>query len=435
MKILKHIFQGNESEIIEHYAHQSPNRIDMLLAFSLYKVAKDESSLNSLKIVAQAYVDRKENNESKETFAQLMGTYVGLDPVFFHEMNNTAVFKTFLKEYGGAINNRLDFWSEEMQTQNITSYGSLKISDLDILREIVLEVKLLENQKDMPAPFSPIPGFLDLRISDLKKISLKEHESAIEDELLLTAYTEFKVRQLPLVDISKIIDKTREIRDDFITYSENDGKAISSLFSCLHKDIITALTDPKNFNADLHEFNHTNLWTNICKYSTSNVSDANFEIIDLPKELKESSNETKVRMAIWVLTPDGQIAFGGRETLNFNGKHEVRHIDLANGKNVISAGTILFSEDMTKVIAINPGSGHYRPSVESCLAMKQAMDKTDLDTSNAIIADFNWNPKIIDVTPVFKPTALKIFPNTIGDIRKKFFKPNPIINAQKLGNN
>lgn len=422
MDILKDIFQGSDDQLNSYYSQNTSEQLELLLALSLYISSKDNPSINTLKIVAQAY------NEDlfKQRFAQLMRTNIGLDAVFFSNMHDTKIFKDFLSEYHDSIKERLTFWSD-----NLTSYNSIKLADLAKIQKILLAVTPSENQKPMPDPSLPTSYFSDLRISDLKNISNKEYQTALEEDLLITVYTEFKIKNLPLEEVDKFIDRTREIRDDFIKYSNSNNKTISSLFACLHKDIISALTEPNNLSRKLTEFNYKNLWNDISKYTTINISEADFEIIDLPKELKNVSEDTEVRQAIWVLKKNGQIAFGGRQTLNFSGKHEVRHIDLANGESVLSAGTILFSKDMTRIIAINPCSGHYRPSIESCLHMKEALDKSNLNTKDIVICDLDWKPNMELSSKISLPTSEKVS-DSILSIRKKSLVLNPSKNDSTI---
>jgi hypothetical protein len=429
MDILKHIFQRNDAQLNSYYSQNNSEQTELLLALSLYVASKDESSINTLKIVAQAYED--DDNMFRRKFAQSIKAHIGLDSVFFHNMKNSNILKNFLQEYHVSVNERVNFWSDKLKSENVTSHNSITLNDLAKIQQILLEVIPSKNQQKMPDQFLPTSNFLDLRICDLKNITGKEHQSGLEEELLINVYTEFKVKNLPLTEIDKFINKTREIRDDFIQYSMNDDKTISPLFACLHKDIISALTETNNLSRDLKEFNYHNLWRDISKYTTANISEADFEIIHLPQELGNVSTDNKVRQAIWVLKKNGQIAFGGRQTLNFSGKHEVRHIDLANGESVLSAGTILFSEDMTRVIAINPGSGHYRPSIDSCSHMKEALDKSNLNTKDIVICDLDWKPNMELSSAISLPTSEKVS-DSILSIRKKCLVSNSSKNDRAI---
>ena len=422
MNILNSIYQGNESEMIDYYSQNNATTMEFFLAFSLYKTSKDVSSLNCLKNVANSYGTNSTDDNFKQRFAQLIRSQIGLDPVFFSSMKETTVFKDFLAEYHDSISERVNFWLEKMQSENVTTLNSINLDDLKIIKNVLSEVTPLKNQKIMPELSVSTSYSSDLRIADLKHIHSKEHQSLLEEELFITLYTEFKSKNMPLIDINKFINKTRQIRNEFIEHSGNNKNTISPLFACLHKDIISSiLNEPSK---ELKSFNHENLWTNISQYNVASIVNADIEVIDLPPELNKLFSESKVKQAIWVLKENGEAAFGGRTTLHFAGKHEVHHTDLANGKSVLSAGTILFSEDMTKIIAINPCSGHYRPSVESCLHMKIAMDKTEFDTKDLVICDLNWKPSIFNVP---SPNA-----DILASMRKKFLTEDKPVNALNL---
>ena len=78
---------------------------------------------------------------------------------------------------------------------------------------------------------------------------------------------------------------------------------------------------------------------------------------------------------------------------------------------------------MNKVIAINPGSGHYKPSIESCSHMKKIVEKSLFDTQNTIICDYAWKPKI-EIAPTIKPISINmdIINKNISLIKKNGLK-------------
>lgn len=430
MDILKHIYETNEVELINYYSQNRSSQTELFLALSLYNVSKDESSMNTLKIIAQTYDNTDEI--FKKRFAHLIRANIGLDVNFLNGLKNTNVFKIFLEEYHDNISDRLNFWSEKMKSGDENIQSPISLNDLNKIQKILSEISPSVNQQEMLDPTLPTSYFASKRISELKALNSNEDKKALEEDLLISAFTEFKIKKFPLTEIEKFINKTREIRNDFIKHSINDNDVISPLFACLHKDIISALTLPENLKKHLDSFNYNNLWNDITKYSTDNLFKSDFETIELPFELQSIYKETKVKQAIWVLTSDGEAVFGGRTTLNFTNKDEVHHTDLAKGKEVKSAGTILFSEDMTKIIAISPNSGHYRPNVESCLHMKNHMQQTNFDTNGLTICDINWNPKIIDVSETFKPRSSEKVSNAILSFREKLLNSNMSTNKVQI---
>jgi hypothetical protein len=419
MDILKSIFQGNEAEIKDYYSANVPSETEFLLAFSCYGISKNEISLNTLKIVTEEY-SKTNSDDFKENFAHHFKRYGCVNHDFFSKMKDTESFTSFLQEYGSFVQERINLMSEKIQSENLTEHNSMTLGDFQEMSKIILDAKPTESKKEIPLfpPSYRLP--LDWRIFELNKPIDKKYEIALEQELILSAYMECKSSKLPITEVDAVISKTREIRNNFIKHSENSSESFSPLLYCLHKDIVKVVANKDNLNKDLH---YNNLWENIPKYNINNISESDFEVVDLPKDLKEASKETKVRQAIWVLKKDGEAVFGGRHILIID-KNDVHHIDLANGENVVSAGTILFTEDMKKIIAINASSGHYRPTVESCLHMKKAMDKSQFDTSNTVICDLNWNPNISIIKHEFNvPSSDKIASNVLS-IRDKSLVSN-----------
>ena len=67
------------------------------------------------------------------------------------------------------------------------------------------------------------------------------------------------------------------------------------------------------------------------------------------------------------------------------------HVDLASGESIVSGGIILFSQDMRKIVAINNGSGHYKPNIESVESITKYLKKSSFDVSDSVICDIDWN--------------------------------------------
>lgn len=406
MDILKHIFQCNNDLIIDYYSTHAYQEIEMQIAFSLYGAARDVGSLNTLKIVCETYYRQDNSEQFKENFAKIVGNNFGLDYPFFKTMKDTDIFKEFLREYGNNIQDRVNYMETKLRSGEINIHNPITLIDLQNIKEILSEIPLAENQKRLPPYTSPYPN--NWRVFDLKKTISEEHQQAIEQDLMLKAYAACKYNGVSVDEVDSIISKTKKIREDIVKHSHNNNGTFSPLLYCLHQDILKVVINKDNLCKELC---HNNLWENITKYNINNVSSANFEVVELPIELKNTFNDSKVVQAIWVLKENGDAWFGGRHTLSLN-KNDVHHIDLANGENVVSAGTILFSEDMRRVIAINPGSGHYQPPVESCLSMKEILDKSNFDTKNIVICDLNWKPDISDVTDKFSlPSSDKVASN------------------------
>ena len=417
MTILYNIFNGNEIAIQQYYSSHKPKDTEISLAFDLYRASnRDPAFLKILGIVSDAYT--QENNESnKEIFARFMGTHIGLDSNFFDYMKNSNSVTSFLQEYGSSVQSNINKLLEKIENGSFTS-KSITINDLNKINTILSNTTQLEHQKTIPEPIPLTQYPIEWRLTDLKKPMSQEHSTAIEEDLLINVYSHFKAKNLPNEHLEAFIDKTRKIRDDLVKYSGNIPDTFSPSIYCIHADIISVIGRKENLDK---EFNYTNLWTDTNKYNLNNIAQAQFKTIDTPIELSQNYNHNKVKEAIWVLTKYGELVFG-ETNINKNGR-STHHIDLANGQDVISAGTVLFSEDMKKVIAINPGSGHYKPSIESCSHMKKIVEKSLFDTQNTIICDYAWKPKI-EIAPTIKPISINmdIINKNISLIKKNGLK-------------
>lgn len=402
MNILNSIYDSNINELDNYYTNHKSTSLEVILALSFYLTEKNEKSLQTLYTVSQAFNSYIDNFNK---FTYFVRTFVGFDLDFYEKMQNVPLMKRFLETHHDSMLERIDFYNKKIQDgTNINS--AITIDTLQSFTKIVKSVQASRRQEDITDISQSLSYFEDMRICDIKNFQNRATMNALEEDLLLNVYNCFKFKKLPLTDIDIYIDKTREIRNDFINNSVKQDNTFSPLFACLHKDIVSALTNIDNQHKNLNDFTFENLWTDINKLNLSNISSANFEVIDLPYELKHTFNDKKVKQGIYVLMQDGEIALGERNTLNFT-IHEVRHIDLANGKDVMAAGTILFSEDMTRILAINPGSGHYKPSVISCIPMKVALITSGFDTSGLVICDLDWN--------VSKSITYHINPKQISD--------------------
>ena len=417
MNILRNIFEGNVEAINQHYLLNSPKDTEISLAFELYRATnRNPEFLKILGIVSEEYTQNN-NEHNKEIFARFMVTHIGLDSNFYEYMKNSNSLTNFLQEYGSSIQNNLNKILEQIESGNFTS-KSININYLNKINEVLSETTQLEHQKTIPEPIPLTQYPIEWRLTDLKKPMNQEHTAAIEEDLLINVYSHFKAKNLPNEHLEAFIDKTRKIRDDLVKYSGNIPDTFSPSIYCIHADIISVIGRKENLDK---EFNYTNLWTDTNKYNLNNIAQAQFKTIDTPIELSQNYNHNKVKEAIWVLTKYGELVFG-ETNINKNGR-STHHIDLANGEDIISAGTVLFSEDMKKVIAINPGSGHYKPSIESCSHMKKIVEKSLFDTQNTIICDYAWKPKI-EIAPTIKPIRINmdIISKNISLIQKNRLK-------------
>lgn len=395
MNILRNIFEGNVEAIKKHYSLNSPRDIEISLAFILYSTSKDFLSLKTLRLVSESYFDPN-NSFRKENLAYFIDTYVKLDFQFFDYMKNSKFFSSFLEEYGSNIKEQINLLKIENET-NQNQLSNININDLNKINEIISNHKLLENKKTIPQPIPFASYPLDLRLCHLNASTNNKYLEAIQDDLLINVFSYFKAKNIPHTYLDEFIEKTKIIRDDLAQNSTENINTFSPLIYCIHADIISVIGKKENLDKT---FNYTNLWTDITKYDLSNILQAEFKTVDIPIKLKDYYIEKKVKEAIWVLTKDGEIAFGS--TNRKPNQRAVHHIDLANGKDVISAGMILFSEDMKKVIAINPGSGHYKPLADSCIHMKKIIEKSFFDTQNIIMCeDYSWKPKV-EIAPTLK---------------------------------
>lgn len=72
----------------------------------------------------------------------------------------------------------------------------------------------------------------------------------------------------------------------------------------------------------------------------------------------------------------------------------IYHSDLSNWNNVKSAGTAYLSTDMKNLLAINNGSGHYKPSLESLFLAIEIFKQNQFVVSNTIIGNYNFTETI-----------------------------------------
>lgn len=118
------------------------------------------------------------------------------------------------------------------------------------------------------------------------------------------------------------------------------------------------------------------------------------------------------------------------ETRTFDSSQRmVHHIDLSNGRPVLAAGTLYFSEDFEKLLAIDNQSGHFRPGSETSFGAVEALGKGGFDVAQARVLDFEG--KLVNQTPTpkspsgfgarlnaqrerAKPTAISKFPVARG---------------------
>lgn len=259
-----------------------------------------------------------------------------------------------------------------------------QVNEIKAILEGITPSLVQKKRADFSSFSNPYP--LDWRISELKNPISKELKKALEEELFLKVYTQLKKENLDINYFDSVIEKVTQIKSDIINNCAVQENTFSPLLYCLHADLVSAVATKANIKKEVA---YDNLWSDITQYSISNVNEAKSNSVELPQALKYSCSH--VKQFIWVLTKDKEVAFGHERTSTANDK-AVLHVHLAKARGVISAGIILFSEDMKKVVAINPGSGHYRPNVESCLQMKQILDKSQFDTSQMQICDLNWTP-------------------------------------------
>lgn len=392
MNILQSIFEQDINSINTYYQQHDATKNEMTLAFLMYASTKNISSIDTIMNVVNAY--SKINPDHLEQFARHMGIHTGLDIQFFNHLKNNEYFNNFLEKYHDDLvhkNGTLLTWLNNGET-NIGK-GTHKLHEAQQLQQLLDSVAPNIVQNTIPDPEPSFP--LDMRLHELKAAHGKQYEQVIEDDLILKTYEHFKQHNLPIDYIENAIETTRKIRNTFVANSFEKSDSFSPLVYCIHKDIILAIGTLENLpNISQTNFDYKNLWENINRYNLDNIKADNITTVDTPFPLEDSISDTKLKQAIWVLTADKQLSLGKGFTYD-DPENTVHHIDLANGKDVLSAGTILFSEDMKKIIAVNPSSGHYKPTVESCLQTLPLLEKSNFDTSSIKVCDFEWEPQTL----------------------------------------
>lgn len=279
-------------------------------------------------------------------------------------------------------------------------FSASKKQNLKHLRSKLSQLQPLEQQKKLPHSIRSLPEHTEnLTVSDLPYILNDPTKTSFLDcDLILQIYHLPHNETISQSEYFSIIDKTKKLR---IKFSEQTS---SNLYNCsslhlINQDIIHALW----FNK-LNNDSSIELWNHIEKYTIDN--------------LVENFADTKQRKFLFVLTKNGDFVIAPYK----QGQEYNRHIMLANGSQIITGGGIEFSKDMTSVISINNGTGHYKSSFDSLKQLKPYLINSHFTIENTMFIDVvtDKQEKVLDIHHALENIKKLKYPvnltNAIGTI-------------------
>ena len=202
--------------------------------------------------------------------------------------------------------------------------------------------------------------------------------------LAITIYLHAIQSGRPLLGISELFDQAKGIRNQLASAPATE-KSIHPLVKTLHDDIVHALISRPDSTADCHT-----LWADAPGYGPTAAWERTTAFAKLPEKLQALfPGDKKVRCCIYVVLENGQLLLADGEVPITPGQRAVHHTDIANGRPVLAAGGIYFSDSPRAILAITNQSGHYRPPLESCNEVIGPLRAAGLDCSRTVITDFS----------------------------------------------
>lgn len=236
-------------------------------------------------------------------------------------------------------------------------------SYLDNLKLVLSEIIPHKKQRKLSSSIRCFPeDMLELRCTELKKFfNDKKKMEILDTDLILQVYHLHYSQDIDKDFYTELINKAKKIRNEFGKIKVEE-QLLSPLLFLINQDIVYA-----DFHNKITSHASTELWSHIQKFSLNNIK--NINVTD--------------KKFLFVLTKNNELVIAPHK----QGKIYLRHIMLSDGQSILTGGDIEFSEDMTKVISINNGTGHYKASFESLNLIKEHLKNSDYDTSNTILID------------------------------------------------
>lgn len=369
------IVENNSESLKEYYLTHKANLDELNLVASLFFHKQFKASIQTVKAVWNACYESAQTDKDKKNFLNLSSVSFAKNLDFLDYMKNENGFIDLLKQFYVEISESLD--KKLIIASNPDDLDKKTIQKIEQIKTIIENIKDKQPVKNEDFLISNIAS--DLRLKDVD-LNDPHHEKIFDKDLVLKVFENCIQNNCSLDKVESILVKAKEIRKVFL--EQSDQKNYSCFASYINNDIVASLTMP---GWDIENSTAQNLWQDCEKYSLETIRNA---ILKKPIGKKEILEKTY--QAIWVLTSSGDVVLGKAYSDNPKGRM-THHIDLASGESIVSGGIILFSQDMRKIVAINNGSGHYKPNIESVESITKYLKKSSFDVSDSVICDIDWN--------------------------------------------
>lgn len=370
------IVENNSELLKEHYLTHEATLDDLKLVASLFFHKHFKASIETVKTVWNACYESAATDEDKKQFFNLSSVSFARNLDFLDHMKNETGFVNLLKQFHVEISENIE--KKLSIASDPDDLDRKTIQKIEQIKTIIENIKDKQTVKNEEFLISDIPS--DLRLKDVD-LSIQHNKEIFDKDLVLKVFENCIQNNCPLDKVTSIIDKTKEIRKVFL---EQSGQKNHSCFaSYINNDIVASLTMP---GWDIENSTAQNLWQDCEKYSLETIKN-----VILKSPIGKQEILEKTYQAIWVLTSSGDVVLGKAYLDNPKGRM-THHIDLASGESIVSGGMILFSLDMKKIVAVNNGSGHYRPNIDSVESITQHLKKSSFDVTDCVICDIDWNP-------------------------------------------
>jgi hypothetical protein len=361
-------FIENKTDYLDtYYINNDVTFVDFMLAlnneFKKFSI-EDDSRKNLTSLIINKYLNKKlsvkDRKLAEDKFAYSL-THIGLNGL---ENNSTIkkILSYYHDELSQNINNNL---MEEFEL--IDAYKRQKRENLKKLKLTLLRIEPNEIQRKLPSSIRSFPEeMLDLRHTDLSGFFKDKRKMDILDTDLVV-----QIYHLPHQDninedqFNSLIEKTKNARIKFAEY-KTKTPYLSSLLTLINQDILySCFYNPLNNGTSIE------LWKHIKKFTLDDVKIQNIE------------NESETITFLFVITKDNELVLSPFK----QGDIHIRHIMLSNGHPILTGGGIEFSKDMTKILSVNNGTGHYKADFESLKLIRDKLISSKYDTNETILID------------------------------------------------
>jgi hypothetical protein len=374
--------KNDNDRLYKYYEDNDIKYVDFILTlnneFKKFFI-EDDSRKNLTAFIIKKYLnnnlllDKRLLAESKVAYCL---THIGLNG-----LENNPFIKNILANYHNELSKYIDINLKSI-TESNDNYYIQKGKNLKNLQIELSKINTNEKQKKLPSSIRALPeDMLDLRHNDLNDILNDNKKTEILNaDLIVQIFHLPHNNDITEKQFTSFIDKTKKVRLKFAEIHVNKPY-FSSLLSLINQDILYSF-----FYNHSTDGTSIELWDHIDKFSLN----------DIRLSKIESSLENK--KFLFVLTKDNQLILSPFQQNNIH----IRHIMLANGHLILTGGNMEFSSDMSKIISVDNGTGHYKVSFESLRLLKDSLVNSNYDVTETVLLDIISGKKelLIDINKI-----------------------------------